>query len=101
MTAFSKSDLPDNIDSLEKLAVWVGGGLASINLTKTAVEAVGYTQRVAQHGIFYVEADNKYRALIRLSIPIDNAHLAGANNAWTYALPISADDIPSSFKTSA
>lgn len=102
MTTFNKeTDLPTNIDTLEKLAVWVGSALAKINLTRVAVEAPGYSQRVAQHGIFYVEADNKHRALIRMSIPVDNDHLAGASNVWTYALPLSNDDIPNEFKTSA
>ncbi|AKG21277.1 hypothetical protein [Calothrix sp. 336/3] len=102
MTAFNKdTDLPSNIDSLEKLAFWVGSALAQINLTTTAIEAPGYTQRVAQHGVFYVEADNKYRALIRMSIPMNVEHLIGANNPWTYAMPISETAIPASFKTAA
>lgn len=102
MTAFNKEiDLPNNIDTLEELAVWVGSALAKINLTRVAVEAPGYSQRVAQYGVFFVESDNKHRALIRISIPISDDHLAGANNIWTYALPLSTDDIPSEFKTAS
>jgi hypothetical protein len=102
MTALNPAtDIPSNIDTLEKLAVWVGSALASINLTTTAIEAAGYSQRVAQHGIFFVEADNKHRALIRMSIPISDAHLAGASNVWTYAIALSTDPLPDQFKTSA
>jgi hypothetical protein len=102
MTALNPAtDIPSNIDTLEKLAVWLGSALSSINLTKTATEAAGYTQRVAQHGIFYVEADNKHRALIRLSIPVSDEHLAGASNVWTYAMSLSEDALPAQFKTSA
>ncbi|MCV3216677.1 hypothetical protein OGM63_24770 [Plectonema radiosum NIES-515] len=102
MTALNPAtDIPSNIDSLEKLAVWVGMSLSAINLTATALEAPGYSQRVAQSGIFYVEADNKHRALIRLSVVISPDHLASANNIWTYAQPLSDAQIPSSFKTAA
>jgi hypothetical protein len=102
MSALNPStDIPSNIDTLEKLAVWVGMSLSAINLTTTALEAAGYSQRVAQSGVFYVEVDSKHRALIRLSVPISPNHLAGANNVWTYAEPLSADAIPSSFKTAA
>ncbi|MCV3213027.1 hypothetical protein OGM63_05710 [Plectonema radiosum NIES-515] len=102
MTALNPAtDIPSNIDSLEKLAVWVGMSLSAINLTGTALEAPGYSQRVAQSGIFYVEVDNKHRALIRLSVPVSADHLAGANNVWTYALPLSDASIPTAFKTAA
>jgi hypothetical protein len=102
MTALNPAtDIPSNIDTLEKLAVWVGSSLAAINPTKTAIEAAGYNQRVAQHGVFYVESDDKYRALIRLSIPVTNEHLSGATNPWTYAGILSTDDIPAAFKVAA
>ena len=81
--------------------MWVGFALSEINLAKSATEAPGYTQRVAQAGIFYVETDNKHRALIRLSIPVDKLHLSGRNNPWTYAQTLSDDPIPTEFKSAA
>ncbi|MBW4477867.1 MAG: glucose-6-phosphate dehydrogenase [Tolypothrix brevis GSE-NOS-MK-07-07A] len=102
MTALNPAtDIPSNIGTLEKLAVWTANVLSSLNLTTTALEAAGYNQRVAQSGVFYVEVDNKHRSLIRLSIPISPEHLAGANNVWVYAQPLSDAIIPASFKTAA
>lgn len=102
MTALNPvTDIPSNIDTLEKLAVWVGNCLSAINLTTTALEAAGYSQRVAQSGVFYVEVDSKHRSLIRLSIPMSPENLAGTNNVWTYALPLSDAEIPTSFKIAA
>ena len=98
MTALNLADIPRNIDTLEKLGMWVGFALSEINLATSATEAPGYTQRVAQAGIFYVETDNRHRALIRLSVPVDKAHLSGKSNSWSYAQKLSDDPLPSEFK---
>lgn len=101
MTAFSTSDIPSNIDTLEKLAAWVGLSLTAINPTQTAVEAPNYSARVAQAGTFFIEADNKHRLLVRVSLPMSADHLSGANNPWTYAQNLSETDIPDGFKVAA
>lgn len=102
MTALNPAtDIPTNIDTVEKLAVWTANVLSSLNLTTTALEAAGYSQRVAQSGVFYVDVDNRHRSLIRLSIPMSPEHLAGANNNWVYAEELSNAPIPTNFKTAA
>ncbi|MBD2775174.1 glucose-6-phosphate dehydrogenase [Iningainema tapete] len=101
MTAFSTSDIPSNIDTLEKLAAWVGLSLASINLTLTAIEAPNYSQRTCQAGTFFIDADNKHRLLIRVSLPMSSDHLSGTSNPWTYAEALSQTAIPNEFKVAA
>ncbi len=98
MTALNLTDIPSNIDTLEKLGMWVGFALSEINLATSATEAPGYTQRVAQAGIFYVETDNRHRALIRLSIPVDKSYLSGKSNTWTYAQELTSDALTPEFK---
>lgn len=98
MTAINiATQIPSQIDSLEKLAVWSGLALANINAGLTAVEGVGYTERVSQAGVFYVQADNKYRALIRHSIEMSPDYLAGGSKSWTYAQQLSNTAITSLF----
>lgn len=100
MTAINlATDIPSAIDTLEKLAVWSGLTLANINPALTAIEGVGYTERVSQAGIFYVQADNKYRALIRHSIQMSGDYLAGGAKQWTFAQPLSNTAIPAIFKS--
>lgn len=95
MTAIAiANQIPSQIDTLEKLHVWSGLALANINPTQTAIEGVGYTERVSQAGIFFVAADNKYRALIRSSIQMSPDHLAGGAKLWTYAQPLASTAIP-------
>ncbi|WP_017652559.1 hypothetical protein [Fortiea contorta] len=99
MTTINLStDIPSAINTLEKLAVWSGLTLANINPSLTAIEGVGYTERVSQAGIFYVQADNKYRALIRQSIQMSPDYLAGGAKLWTFAQELSNTAIPAIFK---
>jgi len=98
MTALAiATQIPSQIDTVEKLHVWSGLVLANINPALTAIEGVGYTERVSQAGIFYVQADNKYRALIRGSLQISPDYLAGGAKLWTYTQPLSSTAIPAIF----
>lgn len=100
MTALNiATDIPSQINTVEKLAVWVGMLLTNINPSLTAIEGVGYTERVAQSGNFYIQADNKYRNLTRTSIPMSSDHLAGGAKMWTYAQEISQTAIPATFRS--
>lgn len=100
MTALAiTTQIPSQINTLEKLHLWSGLTLANINPALTAIEGVGYTERCAQAGIFYVAADNKYRALIRASIQISPDYLAGGQKLWQYALDLSNTAVPTIFTT--
>lgn len=91
------TQIPSQINTVEKLHLWSGLVLANINPGLTAIEGVGYTERCAQAGIFYVAADNKYRALIRGSIQMSPDYLAGGAKLWTYAQELSSTAIPAIF----
>lgn len=93
------SDIPSQINTVEKLAAWCSQVLATINPSATAIEGVGYTERVAQSGVFYVAADNKYRRLIRLSLEVSPDHEAGGLKPWQYTQEISNTPIPAAFKS--
>lgn len=99
MTAINLStDIPSQINTVEQLAAWCSQVLATLNPTATAIEGVGYTERVAQSGIFYVAADNKWRRLIRLSLEVSPDHEAGGMKPWRYVQEISNTPIPAAFR---
>lgn len=99
MTAINiATDIPSAINTLEKLHVWSGLALANINPSITAIEGVGYTERVSQAGVFYVAADNKYRALIRGSIQMSADYQSVGGKLWTHAQEISNTALPAAFK---
>lgn len=98
MTALAIStQIPSQINTVEKLHTWSGLVLASVNPSATALEGVGYTERCAQAGIFYVAADNKYRALLRHSLQVSPDYLAGGAKLWTFTQELSNTAIPSIF----
>lgn len=100
MTAINLStDIPSQINTVEQLAAWCGTVLANVNPSATAIEGVGYTERIAQSGVFYVAADNKFRRLIRLSLEVSPDHEAGGQKPWKFAQEISNTAIPASFKS--
>lgn len=100
MTALNiATDIPSDINTLEKLAAWVGLTLTNINAALVAVEGPSYTERVAQAGVYYVQADNKNRILIRNSIQMSPDYLAGGHKLWSYAMELSDTAIPTIFKS--
>lgn len=100
MTALNIStDIPSNIDTLEKLAYWVCSALAHSNPGLTVVEGQGYNELACQAGVYYVPSDNKYRFLGRISMEVDKNHLAGSSKPWAFAKNLSTNALDASFKS--
>lgn len=100
MTAINiATDVPSQIDSLEKLAYWAISALATINPTMVVVEGQGYSERAAQAGTFYVQVDNKFRFLGRVSLQMSSDYLAGGAKAWQFAQDLSNSPMPAIFKS--
>lgn len=101
MTAFTTADLPTNIDTVEKLAVWVSMVLNNINLQKTVQEVAGTSQPVAVSQLF-VYNDNgtiKHRYVGRISVDISADYQQGTTKLWTHAQALSATATPTGFKS--
>ncbi|MDZ7970822.1 MAG: glucose-6-phosphate dehydrogenase [Nostoc sp. DedSLP03] len=99
MTAFNPAtDIPSQIDTLEKLAAWLGSALFTINPTLTVIEGVGYTERACQANNFWVGADAKTRMIIRFSLEVSPDQASGSNKNWTYIQQLSNTPLPASFK---
>ncbi len=92
------TDIPSQIDTVEKLAAWCAGILFANNPTLTVIEGVGYTERAAQIGDFWVAADAKTRKIVRLSLEVSADHLSGSGKPWTFVQPLSSTAIPTAFK---
>lgn len=100
MTALNiATDIPSQINTLEQLAAWCCLALSNTNPTITAIEGVGYSERVAQAGIFFVSADNKHRILTRLSMEVSSEYQSGGSKTWKYVQEISNTPLSSNFKS--
>ena len=107
MVAFNKdTDLPANIDTVEKLAVWSLCLLQEIFPTQNVYEEVGANpQLIAQAGIFDINIPNDtwqftktYRFIGRVSIPATIAHKKGTKY-WQSVSPIGVGTIPLEYKS--
>lgn len=100
MTALNiATDIPSNINTLEKLAVWASNCLFTLNPTILAVEAENFSQRSANAGTYYVAATNKTRHVGRNSIELAAGYSVGDEKQWFYALPLSDAPLTPSMKT--
>lgn len=97
MTAFVKDDLPASVDTLEKLAVWVGLALHSINPDITAIEGSGAPTLAASFGTYFVQENSIPRTIIRQSIELENNYTYGSGKLWTYAKELSTITLPTEF----
>lgn len=101
MTAFSTADIPGSIDTLEKLIVWASTVLNNINLQNTVYEVPSVQQPVAVAQIFAYESNGtqKWRYVGRQSIELSSDYQAGTTKLWTHAQNLSANAIPTGFKS--
>ncbi|NJR15561.1 MAG: glucose-6-phosphate dehydrogenase [Calothrix sp. CSU_2_0] len=97
MTDFAKADLPESVDTLEKLVVWAGSALHAINKTVTAVEGVGSPVRAAQFGVYSVDSTNVNRVILRQSLEVGETYAIDKKPIWENVNILSLDAIPSQF----
>ncbi len=96
---FAKTDIPDDINTYEKLAVWLGTAMEQSCGAREVIEVEGARpERVAQAPIF-VDTSNNLRVAIRLSIPMDRAVYSDRTKKfWQFAQPITETTVAASFK---
>ena len=100
MTAFTPSQIPSNVNSVEKLAVWCHTILNHLYPTEVVQEAEGNNGQVlvAQTYIAPIVLNNafQFREISRFSIGIiPNWQRNG--KPWTFALDIGTSNIPTEF----
>lgn len=100
MTAFSSTDIPSSVDTLEKLAVWTGTVLNDLYADTTVVEAPDSAQIVATAYPYYITASDPdgWRLILRQSIGLQNSWRRGAK-IWTYAQDLGTKAIPTEYKS--
>lgn len=99
MTGFATSNLPTNVNTVEKLAAWTGLVLARINPTLAVLESdTNGPQKVAQVA-FFQASDGSMRLTIRLSVPIDPAYASFTKKFWENATDLSNTAIPAGYTT--
>lgn len=99
MTAFVATDIPSNIDTLEKLQVWLGYALARCNPTIKMLESP-QDDPVRVCEVVTIRDDlGVYRAVVRVAVPLADNYAEATTKIWESALKIDDVPLPSAFKS--
>jgi hypothetical protein len=99
MTALNiATDIPTNINTVEKLHVWSGNILHNLYPEISVAEGESYTQRGAQSNAYYIASANLHRQITRTSIELDNGFSIGASKPWSYAKDIGNKSLTADMK---
>jgi hypothetical protein len=98
MTTLALTQIPSNINTLEKLHAWSTLALRAANGPKTATEGEGYLpERVAQAPIIETPNDG-IRMVSRVSIQIDPSIFSDkSKKAWEFANELTIGTMPVPF----
>ena len=100
MTAINiATDIPTNINTLEKLAAWVGLALARCNGNNTILEQKNSPAERVAAAVLIKADEGSNRLVVRLSIPIADAYPESTQKFWFNALPMSDTALPAAYKT--
>lgn len=94
----STTDIPSNINTLERLVAWGAYTLAFVNPTLAVLETPDRVEKVAQAAIFQA-ADDTYRLLVRACLPVNSNFMNDRSiKLWQHTNEISNTAIPANFK---
>ena len=90
------SQIPANIDTVEKLATWCGLLLHFGFPTQLQKEAENYTDYVAQASAF-TSGDGSDRLVLRLNLKLHDNFMTGTQPLWQKVHEFGEMDIPAGF----
>lgn len=99
MTAINiATDIPSQIDTLEKLAAWTGLALARVNPTVKILENPDAEPQRAANVALIKADDGSIRMVVRLSLPVADGYAENNVKFWQNATKISDTALPTAFK---
>lgn len=101
MVAFTTTDLPSSINSVEKLTVWATTVLQHLHPSLTVIEAPNQSQLAATAQPYFISISDPpvWRYVSRSSIALNSNWQRGATKIWTHAQDLSNQAIPTEFKS--
>jgi hypothetical protein len=101
MVAFQKTDLPDAVNTVEKVAFWAISVLNNVDYQGTVYESPGVAQPTTVFQTFSYEESGtrKWRFVGRVSLELNPNFQRGDSKPWTYLQALSSNAIPTEFKS--
>jgi hypothetical protein len=102
MVAFTKADMPNDINTVEGVAAWASTVLSTLHLGVEVQEAVGILEPVAMsQPIPWRNPTNGnagHRYIVRASLELEPNYLDGSLKIWRNVKTLSNAAIPAAFK---
>lgn len=100
MTAFTPSDLPTQINTLEEVAAWAVAVLSSLYPSEFVIEAPRVEEQVATSNPFQILATGvpEWRLISRTSLKLPD-NWQGRGRPWELVQEIGTIPIPTEFKS--
>ncbi|BAY85992.1 hypothetical protein NIES267_54980 [Calothrix parasitica NIES-267] len=95
MTAFTKEQIPAEIDTYEKAAAWIALVLNTVNPDLTTIEGPGTAVASAQFGIFKIDQTSKTNLFSRLSMELEDDFAYYDGPLWQRVKEFSTTAAPS------
>ena len=100
MTAINiTADIPSNINTLEKLAAWVGLALARVNPTAKVLETPGTDPVRVCECITIKDDAGVYRLVVRVTLPLSDSYAEATSKFWESCTEVGTVAIPAAFKS--
>lgn len=100
MTAINiTTDIPSNINTLEKLAAWVGLALTRCNPSLKVLESPDQFPQRAAESVLLKADDNTYRQIVRLVLPVSDDYASSNKKFWENIGEFSNVALPAAFKS--
>ena len=98
MTALTKDQIPNQINTVERLMAWAGLALGFLNPTKSIIEAAGEgSERVVQSFVLRA-GDGTERLIIRVALPLDENWRSNDTDAfWLMVNDLENVDLPAAY----
>ena len=103
MVAFSPNQLPSSVNTLEKLAAWLGAALydtsggAQVQYTDSITGNLTIQQRITPGG--FRDAAGVWNVSYTLFLPAANTIFSGSSKPWTHVNEVSQVQIPATFNS--
>lgn len=99
MTALNiATDIPSNINTTEKLAVWLADVHNALYGDVNGIEGENYTQRVATASTFPIAANNTTVHVSRSAIKLPNDFAVLGGKRWQYAQDLGTKTLTAAMK---
>lgn len=101
MTTFAKNQIPDSVDTVEKLLAWSASILAELNSDQRIAVNVSSLDSVASAGpySFSLQQTQPLRYVVTAYLPLDEGYRSGGNVWESSVLPLSEGVIPISYES--